>query len=503
MILSRTQSLPVYATCRPDPRQSEYHRTPQKTTRTLPPLPDFHNPFPPAPFITQKTERLFTLFEKADAETKTSLEATVQYVESHFRTLAEIARCQHRRALYIHPDKDLNPRPFHIQVFINKKNQPYFYLLPKIRFLGKGKFKQVWTAIDYNRETNIACATIFPNEQETIEESLAEFRIQKRFKQADNWFLLDQGMKREKILIMMPLADGGSFGNCTNPAGHSEFFNTYSHEERENILRQILAYVSTIHDAGYVIADIKPENLLMSSANGRQEIRITDFGLSYLAADENADQCVGTPSYMGPEFLEIYYDAPFNPLIGLQSDVYALGLSLWEIFVGGTPPWLLDIPLKGFWPHPDHYRCAWKKARGYTRGSIEKLIHRMMHPVPRRRPSLKHILENTPAFHFSDPSFEGIRLLTPKESRSRFQHNQQALDNNLGGYPTQQVYTLTQDKSRKHFYIVTNEYNIKVKPIHNRQVRIYLDKNHYRTYPTLEEYLAKYGLSVCLNFNAY
>ncbi len=89
------------------------------------------------------------------------------------------------------------------------------------------------------------------------------------------------------------------------------------------LAHQLCAGVAAAHDRGVLHRDLKPANIMIDGAG---QVRITDFGL---AAIEGAADIAhaGTPAYMAPELL-----AGRDPSI--ESDIYALGLVLYEIFTG-------------------------------------------------------------------------------------------------------------------------------------------------------------------------
>jgi serine/threonine-protein kinase len=89
------------------------------------------------------------------------------------------------------------------------------------------------------------------------------------------------------------------------------------------LAHQLCAGVAAAHERGVLHRDLKPANIMIDGAG---QVRITDFGL---AAIEGAADIAhaGTPAYMAPELL-----AGRDPSIA--SDIYALGLVLYEIFTG-------------------------------------------------------------------------------------------------------------------------------------------------------------------------
>jgi hypothetical protein len=87
------------------------------------------------------------------------------------------------------------------------------------------------------------------------------------------------------------------------------------------IARQICAGLAAAHERGVVHRDLKPANVMLDATG---KVRLTDFGLAGAAGEALR---AGTPAYMAPEQLG---GAEVTP----RSDIYALGLVLYEIFTG-------------------------------------------------------------------------------------------------------------------------------------------------------------------------
>jgi serine/threonine protein kinase len=119
-------------------------------------------------------------------------------------------------------------------------------------------------------------------------------------------------------------------------------------------LPQLVAGLSTLHDAGLVHRDIKPGNVLVT-AEGR--VVILDFGLVADASPARADLgVVGTIGYMAPEQTT---DAPVGP----AADWYAVGVMLFETLTGrlpfmGTPDDILEQKQRAEPPSPGVPRQA-------------------------------------------------------------------------------------------------------------------------------------------------
>ena len=101
--------------------------------------------------------------------------------------------------------------------------------------------------------------------------------------------------------------------------------------QAELFLLQCAEALGFIHKAGIIHRDMKPDNILVVN---HREIRICDFGIALLPGEhsslEELQAGVGTMSYMSPEILEgKEYDH--------RADIYALGLSVYEMVVGDHP----------------------------------------------------------------------------------------------------------------------------------------------------------------------
>ena len=121
--------------------------------------------------------------------------------------------------------------------------------------------------------------------------------------------------------ISMEYIDGEDLATLLRRIGHLPI------QKGMELARQICAGLSAAHEIGVVHRDLKPANIML---DGRGRARITDFGLSGVVEEFGRDEHSGTPAYMAPEQLN---GAPATT----QTDIYALGLVLYEILTGKRP----------------------------------------------------------------------------------------------------------------------------------------------------------------------
>ena len=109
-------------------------------------------------------------------------------------------------------------------------------------------------------------------------------------------------------------------------------------ERATDIVLQVCLGIQQAHAAGVIHRDLKPENVFLCRRNDGSDLaKIVDFGIAKLQASDlgaavtSTGGIVGTPSYMSPE------QARGGASIDQRTDVYALGVILYELLSGHTP----------------------------------------------------------------------------------------------------------------------------------------------------------------------
>jgi len=111
-------------------------------------------------------------------------------------------------------------------------------------------------------------------------------------------------------------------------------------EERLRLFLQVCAAIQHAHQKGVLHRDIKPSNILVSANDHAALPKIIDFGIAKAVHQPLTEQTsiteqgqlLGTPEYMSPEQADMAYSE-----VDTRSDVYSLGVVLYELLAGATP----------------------------------------------------------------------------------------------------------------------------------------------------------------------
>ncbi len=194
-----------------------------------------------------------------------------------------------------------------------------------IALLGKGGMGEVYRADDLTLEQPVALKFL-PAAWAQNPDALARFRNEVRMaRQVSHpnvcrvYDLVETG---GQCFLSMEYVDGEDLGSLLRRIGRLPT------DKALEIARKLCAGLSAAHEKGVLHRDLKPGNIML---DGRGQVLLTDFGLAGLAGRiEDGDVTSGTPAYMAPEQLA-------GEEVTVRSDIYALGLVLYEIFTGKLP----------------------------------------------------------------------------------------------------------------------------------------------------------------------
>ncbi len=149
-----------------------------------------------------------------------------------------------------------------------------------------------------------------------------EVRIARQISHKNVCRVYDIGEIDGSPYLSMEYIDGEDLGSLLRRIGRLPA------DKAAEFARKMCAGIAAAHAQGVLHRDIKPANIMIDA---RGELRITDFGLAGLADQlEGAEIRNGTPAYMAPEQLT-------GQEVSVQSDLYAVGLVLYEMFTGKLP----------------------------------------------------------------------------------------------------------------------------------------------------------------------
>ena len=189
--------------------------------------------------------------------------------------------------------------------------------------IGRGGMGDVWRAEDLVLQTPVALKLIDARSEHARQRILNEVRLARQITHASICRVFDVGETESGVAFYsMELVHGEDLAALLRRVGRLP-----SHRVIE-IARQLCAGLAAAHDQGVLHRDLKPANILIDDQG---IVRISDFGIAISRNSAGHHRLTGTPGYMAPEQLEA------GTLLSERTDVYALGLVLYEMLVGKHP----------------------------------------------------------------------------------------------------------------------------------------------------------------------
>ena len=187
--------------------------------------------------------------------------------------------------------------------------------------LGRGGMGEVYKAEDLKLNQTVALKFLpehFAEDPAAHERFFSEVRTARQVSHPNVCRVFDIGEVDGAQFLSMEFIDGDDLSSLLRRIGR------LPPDKALEIGRQLCAGLHAVHQAGILHRDFKPANVMI---DGHGKARITDFGVAGLESELKEGAIAGTPAYMSPEQIT-------GKELTTKSDVYSLGLVLYEIFTG-------------------------------------------------------------------------------------------------------------------------------------------------------------------------
>ena len=238
-----------------------------------------------------------------------------------------------------------------------------------IGLLGRGGMGEVYRADDLRLGQPVALKFL-PGDLQRDPARLAQFhnevRIARQVSHPNVCRVYDIGEVAGLLYLSMEYVGGEDLATSLRRIGR------FPEDKATDIARQLCAGLAAAHQRGVIHRDLKPANVML---DGDGRVRVMDFGLAVVGGAD--DVRAGTPAYMAPEQL-------LGKEVTTRSDIFALGLVLYELFTGRrafTATTIAELQMQ----HQDRSTPPPSTIVSAMDPAIERAILRCLEPDPERR----------------------------------------------------------------------------------------------------------------------
>jgi tRNA A-37 threonylcarbamoyl transferase component Bud32 len=207
-----------------------------------------------------------------------------------------------------------------------------------------------------------------------------EAEIMARLKHPNTVQLYEYGETPDGLAVMvLELLEGLSLSDRLKAGG------TLSVAETLLICEEVASSLAEAHLATMVHRDLKPANIFLAEVAGQVHAKVLDFGIARVMDEEatrltSTGQVFGTPRYMSPE------QAQSTAHVDARSDLYALGLIIYECIVG-QPPFVAQTSIQYLSAHTTQAPPKLRSCAPHAPEALEQLIDACLAKEPADRPA--------------------------------------------------------------------------------------------------------------------
>ncbi len=195
--------------------------------------------------------------------------------------------------------------------------------------LGRGGMGAVYRVYDRKLDEEVALKVLredVAGQQDAAKRFKDEIKIARRVIHRNVCRIFEYGEERGRLFFSMELVEGTDLKQAIVQAGRLPPERAFA------IAIQLADGLEAIHQVGVIHRDLKTSNAMLDAAG---TVRLMDFGIAKNVASEGTGatatgHILGTPAYMSPEQAR-------GEKLDFRSDVYALGIVLYELFTGRVP----------------------------------------------------------------------------------------------------------------------------------------------------------------------
>jgi serine/threonine-protein kinase len=239
--------------------------------------------------------------------------------------------------------------------------------------IGQGGMGDVYRADDLVLDQPVALKFLpreVENDPERLDRLRAEVRVARQIAHPNVCRVYDINNVDGHTFLTMEYIDGENLKSLLRRIGR------LPHDTALDMSRQLCAGLAAAHDKGILHRDLKPANVMI---DGSGRVKLADFGIASLATETDALGFAGTPAYMAPEQFD-------HQSASKRSDIYALGLVLYEMFAG-TPAFDATSIAELARLHRETTPAPLSQVTSEAGATVERVIQRCLAKDPADRPA--------------------------------------------------------------------------------------------------------------------